>query len=361
VSTLKIGVLTFHRCINYGSYWQARCLAEALIARGHDVVILDHHSPRINLAEWKCALRPDREVASTKRDAAAHRRKMRRFFRAFDALPLSSRFPIESPGEMDPCDVVVVGSDEVWNLFHPWYGRCGLFYGDGVRTDRLVAYAASFGNYDADCGLEHDWAVKLRNFDLISVRDDNSRSIVEQAAGFAPEVVLDPCLQFPAGIGAPRLEPRTPYVALYGHGFSDAFATRVRDWATHSALPIVSIGYRNPWADEQWIAAGPHEFAGAIGSAEAVATNFFHGCVFALCNTRPFVCEASWYRGNKIRGLMAAIGGERHLLPQDASPLACGALLREPPGAGVFERIARLRERSWDYLDLALEPQVRYA
>ena len=24
-----IGVLTFHRCINYGSYWQARCLVRA--------------------------------------------------------------------------------------------------------------------------------------------------------------------------------------------------------------------------------------------------------------------------------------------------------------------------------------------
>ena len=27
------GVLTFHRCINYGSYWQARCLMEGLRRR----------------------------------------------------------------------------------------------------------------------------------------------------------------------------------------------------------------------------------------------------------------------------------------------------------------------------------------
>src|SRR5690349_8232637 len=43
-SSLKIGVLTFHRCINYGSYWQARCLVDGLRARGHDAVLLDHHS-----------------------------------------------------------------------------------------------------------------------------------------------------------------------------------------------------------------------------------------------------------------------------------------------------------------------------
>ncbi len=29
-SPLRVGVLTFHRCINYGSYWQARCLVEGL-------------------------------------------------------------------------------------------------------------------------------------------------------------------------------------------------------------------------------------------------------------------------------------------------------------------------------------------
>ena len=31
---MRVGVLTFHRCINYGSYWQARCLVEAIAARG---------------------------------------------------------------------------------------------------------------------------------------------------------------------------------------------------------------------------------------------------------------------------------------------------------------------------------------
>jgi hypothetical protein len=29
----RVGVLTFHRCINYGSYWQARCLVEGLRKR----------------------------------------------------------------------------------------------------------------------------------------------------------------------------------------------------------------------------------------------------------------------------------------------------------------------------------------
>jgi hypothetical protein len=32
---LKVRILTFHKCINYGSYWQARCRVEVLRARGH--------------------------------------------------------------------------------------------------------------------------------------------------------------------------------------------------------------------------------------------------------------------------------------------------------------------------------------
>ena len=55
---VKIGVLTFHRCINYGSYWQARCLVEGLSALGHHAELLDHASARVDRTEWRCALRP---------------------------------------------------------------------------------------------------------------------------------------------------------------------------------------------------------------------------------------------------------------------------------------------------------------
>ena len=359
---LRIGVLTFHRCINYGSYWQARCLVEGLRKLGHDAVILDHCSRRVDLAEWRCALRPDPTVEAPRRDFAALRDKMHRFFDAIAALPLSARFPIDDPQAMAPCDAVVVGSDEVWNLSHPWYGRCGAFYGDGLRTDRLVAYAASFGNYDAGGGLDPAWASKLRRFDRISVRDDNSRVLVERALGFAPEVVLDPCLQFPAEAGdGDVVAVPPPYLALYGHGFSDAFAGRIRRWAHARAIPIVSIGYRNDWADVQWLSAGPLEFARFVAGAQAVASNFFHGCVFALRNRKPFVCETTWYRGNKLRGLMASVHAEDHLLAADAAADACDALLDAPPEPRVFARIARLRERSWRYLDMALEPQAHFA
>jgi hypothetical protein len=54
-SALKVDVLTFHRCINYGSYWQARCLVEQLRSRGHEAGLLDHDRRCVRRAEVRCA------------------------------------------------------------------------------------------------------------------------------------------------------------------------------------------------------------------------------------------------------------------------------------------------------------------
>ncbi len=362
-NVLKIGVLTFHRCINYGSYWQARCLAEGLQARGHEAVILDHDSKRVNLVEWKCAFQPVLPTPVPASDRPLYREKIRKFFRVFDTLPLSPRFPLEDPSQMENYDVVVVGSDEVWNLSHPWYGCCPLFYGDGLKTQHLISYAASFGNYDASWGMHPFWADKLRNFESISVRDANSQTIIKDALGFEPEMVLDPCLQFPI-IPEDRDHEllQKPYIAVYGHNFSESFAREIRQYADSRNLPLISFGYRNDFADEQWITTDPHDFAHFMAKAEAVATNFFHGCVFALRNAKPFVCESSPYRRHKLQGLMAKIGGEHHLLPEGSDYAQYETLLSTPLNPQITQKIQQLRQTSNAYLDRALAlKQVQYA
>jgi hypothetical protein len=353
-SQRKIGVLTFHRCFNYGSYWQARCLVEGLRARGHDAVIADHDSWRINIAEWKCGLRPVLPSPVSKMDYILYGLKMLKLFHAFSLLPRSARFALENPSGMEKFDLVVVGSDEVWNLRHPWYGGCSLFFGSGVRARRLAAYAASFGNYDAAEGLEPSWANRLREFEFISVRDENSRSIIKTALGFEPELVLDPCLQFLPQPEGHRRGPQRPYVAVYGHNFSANFSRELRRWANSRGYPLVSIGYRNAWADNQWITADPHDFARFIARAEAVATNFFHGCVFALRNAKPFVCEISPYRSNKVRDLMATVGAEKHLVSKDTPAAVFDAHLSQPLEPEILHQIDCLHKTSNAYLDKAL-------
>jgi hypothetical protein len=352
---LKIGVLTFHRCINYGSYWQAKCLVEALQSLGHNATILHHNSGAVNIAEWKCAYLPTLPTPVPASDIPLYRKKIRLFFDAFGSLPLSKQFSITDPAEMEPYDVVVIGSDEVWNFSHPWYAGYPLFFGEGVRAERIISYAASFGNYPALLGMEQQWTESLYNFDMISVRDENSRALIQSSLNIEPEVVLDPCLQFPINVEERHHSNwQKPYLGLYGHNFSEIFKQEVRRWATKQQLPIISIGYRNDWADEQYIVAGPHDFAHFIKNAKAIATNFFHGCVFSLRYAKPFVCETSFYRSTKIEDLLNKIGGNQHLMTEESSSCAFDTCLGAPLDGGILKRIEKLRKRSTEFLKRGL-------
>lgn len=349
---MKIGVLTFHRCINYGSYWQARCLVEGLRAQGHDAELLDHDDPHVRRAEWNCAFQPQLPVRTPRAELRRYAAKARRFLDAFDRLPQSRRFALDRPEEAGDYDTVLIGSDEVWNFRHPWYGYKPIFFGERLKARRLASYAASFGNHDADEGIDPDWAAKLERFEALSVRDENSRRLVRAATDREPAMVLDPCLQFPPPAVA-RCDA-APYLAVYGHGFPDWFAAAMRGWAEANSRRVVSIGYRTDWADEQHIEAGPEEFSALIAGADAVATNFFHGCVFALHHQRPFACAPSAYRFNKVRDLTRAVGAERHLVTADTSAAAYEELLGEALDPAIAARIAALRYQSSAYLATAL-------
>jgi hypothetical protein len=347
---MKVGVLTFHRCINYGSYWQARCLVEGLRARGHDAELLDHDCPQVRYAEWRCAFQPQLPCRTPRSDYRRYATKARRFLAAFDRLPQSRCFPLDRPEAAGSYDAILIGSDEVWNFRHPWYGSRPIFFGEGLRAERLGSYAASFGNHDAGDGIHPDWAGRLERFAALSVRDANSRDLIAQGLGREPELVLDPCLQFELPEGACQRD----YLALYGHSFPAWFARGVRAYAAERGMPVVSIGYRNAWADEQRIEAGPEDFPALIAGAAAVATNFFHGCVFALHYRRPFVAAPSSYRRNKLRDLTALLGAERHLVDETSEAALYAELLDAPLAPVIGERIGAMRARSDRYLDQAL-------
>ena len=61
-SALKVGILTFHKCINNGSYWQARCLVEHLRSRGHAIIGAQGRLVDEDTDEGRFAALPDTPV-----------------------------------------------------------------------------------------------------------------------------------------------------------------------------------------------------------------------------------------------------------------------------------------------------------
>jgi hypothetical protein len=350
----KLGILTFHKCINYGSYWQARCLAEGLRSRGADVELLDHDCKCIRRAEVRCALQPSLPDRTPRRQLKDYAQKTRRFVRAISQLPLSKRFSLHEPEAMDEYDAIIVGSDEVWNFRHPWYGSKPIFFGDGLKADRLVSYAASFGNHSAWDGIDSEWARKLGRFSAISVRDENSWHLVRNGTSRAPEIVLDPCLQFPVAVAKQTPREKFGYALVYGHRFPAWLQHKSRQWAKRRGLQLISVGYSNDFADEQRIAADPDDFARLMAGAQAVITNFFHGCVFALLNGKPWASAPSDYRSIKIPDLAATLGAGHRLIAEDTQDSKLADLLDTPVLPEVMEKIEQARARSNAYLDAAL-------
>ncbi len=351
---MKVALLTLHRCINYGSYWQARCLLEGLRALGHDARLLDHRTPRIDRVEYRCALRPLLPLPSPAADRPAYARKVRRLAEAVDALPRTSSFSLDEPCVVEDFDAVVIGSDEMWNFHHPWFAACRLFFGEGIRARRLVAHACTFGNYPAARGLQPEWTRRLLQFDSISVRDHNSRDLLRDAAGIDCPLALDPCLQFaPAPADATPADGRL--AVLYGHSFSPWFRQAALRWARRRGVKLVSIGYRNDWADRQWLDAGPEGFAALLAGAGVVLTNFFHGSVFALRFGKPFACEDSPYRSIKVRSLLQQLDCGERLAMESAGARALADALDTPLSPVLNQRLAECREASHASLADALQ------
>jgi hypothetical protein len=350
---LKIGILTFHKCVNYGSYWQARCLVERLRARGHWVELLDHDCRCVRRAEARCALQPKLPRRTPPHELGSYAAKARRFIEAVGALPLSRRFSLHRPETAGDYDAIVVGSDEVWNFRHPWYGSKPLFFGDGLKAPRLVSYGASFGNHSAWDGIDPEWARKLGRFSALSVRDENSWHLVTSGTGREPSLVADPCLLFPqAARAAPAPDGR--YALVYGYDFPAWLKALARQWSDRTNIRLVSVGYSNDFADEQRIAAGPIEFARLMAGASAVVTNFFHGCVFALLHGKPWATAPSDYRSIKIPDLTAILGAQHRVVNQRTGDRRFADLLGMPVQPSVKAQVAELRERSDAFLDAAL-------
>lgn len=350
---MKVGVLTFHKCINYGSYWQARCLVEWLNARGHQAELMDHDCVCIRRAETRCALQPKLPRRTPAHELRNYARKTRRFIEAIGSLPLSQRFSLHRPEAAEEYDAIIVGSDEVWNFRHPWYGSKPIFFGEGLKTPRLISYAASFGNHSAWDGIHPAWARKLRGFSALSVRDENSWHLVQNAIQREAELVADPCLLFPEPARGQR-DNSPPYTLVYGHGFPSWLGKMAQHQARRAGTRLVSVGYSNDFAHEQRVAEGPLEFARLIAGASAVITNFFHGCVFALLHGKPFVTAPSEYRSIKIPDLAQTVGATHRLIDEQTSEREFTHLLETPVLPTVEHRIGKLRTRSEAYLDAAL-------
>ena len=295
---MRIGILTFHSGFNYGAFFQAYSLQKAISDLGHDCYIIDYKNFRHTYLEYRAAL--------VSKDILTFPDRLLRVFKFITAQKNLRRtkryFTIEGTA-LNQFDVIVFGSDEIWNLDNCLMGVDDVYFGKGVELPKRVSYAASFGSFsNGSDTLPREYVNYLGAFSFLSVRDNNSLHILNTSITGNSELVPDPTFlydvlekrQFPQRLQGVR------YLALYATEISDHLKEDIIAFSREKKIKIVAIGYGKEWADMNLVNLGPFEFLGAISNATFIFTNMFHGTIFSILSEKQFCIELSGYRQNKF-------------------------------------------------------------
>ena len=350
-SSHRVGIITFHRALNYGAVLQAYALQQTIAGYGHSCDIIDYvsilNSPAHDLFRYypsRYNLKYNLNTLSNIRSHVLLRWRFARFLK--NRLSLSR--PCHSHHDLcalaDSYQTFVTGSDQVWNpaMMHP--NSLGAYFLDFPVRSRRVAYAPSFGVSEVDSSKRLKLTEYLRKFDHLSVREASGCNIVKEMIGREVPHVLDPTLFLSAaaydGILTQNNFPE-PYILVYPMEMSEELIHLAIALRQRLKLPLIAIVpiYHDPqkflFADKIVFDAGPLEFLGWLKNARFVCTNSFHGTVFSIIFKKTFLNLAHSLWNSRSYSLLEKLGlldrqfahadqlkSENHLLlPIDYQPV----------------------------------------
>lgn len=307
---MKIGILTFHSQLNYGGVLQCWALQTALEKMGHEVKIIDRWLDPKNetlrgfvFSGWKSYVLFLRDVLCLNGvfSTLLRSRKTRHFI---DKNLEISNFHFwqwrEAPKTLG-VDMLVVGSDQVWNSFGAKDPSVYLL--KDAPCIKAIAYAASLGMREIAEAKRAMYIEGLRRFDKISVREESARRIIS-GLGFIADKVADPVLLLEkddwnriscASIDEKPEERLICYFisARMEMCYDDLFRFAC-ETGSFVEVYLASTGemrrltlsrkLRSLFGGrvKMRLCAGPAEFLSALRSSDNVLTDSFHAVMFSL-------------------------------------------------------------------------------
>lgn len=306
----KVGILSMQRIKNYGSFLQAYALKKMIESIGHDVEFVDYHvnEPLIKddnknniITKGIHTLLSDGKLLH-KIQYIHHKNKFAKKY--FDLLELS-----KEPNYNPKLDVLVIGSDEVFNCIqkNKNVGYSLELFGKNSNSNKLVTYAASFGNTTLEkirkYNKQNELSELLNKFDTISVRDNNSGNIISSITNIEPIFNLDPVLVYDymgSCSKVPNIDLKEKYMILYAYSgrITKKEAKIIKKYCDENKVKIYSIGGVQPYADK-FIDCSPFEVLAFFKKAEFIITDTFHGTIFSIINNKRFATLVRKSSGNE--------------------------------------------------------------
>ena len=297
---MKVGILTFHRPINYGAYLQSFALSNHLHTIFPDIEfeIVDYIAPRekkniylnvLRTVKWYGISAGVKEIT-----------KIRVFKSALEYLPLSKEyFCTENLDELysyidGKYDMLLIGSDAVFNWNQN--GFPSAFIPVYNFTIPVVTYAASVHGleyYDVEKEKIGDCKFAFSNLSFIGVRDENTERFVKFCDETLkpihccdPTVIMDYDALYSIKhrkldeiSKAYNIDLSKQYIVMMLE--NQEIAKEVYDRYSKE-YTIISLFKKNKYSDMFLYDLTPVEWALVLKYAKLVVTNYFHGTLVSL-------------------------------------------------------------------------------
>lgn len=333
---MKIGIVTAFNAVNYGGFCQAFALQETLKEMGYsDIYMLKHNS--LAYMKWRMIA-----LTTYKIKKIPFQFKLSLgYFKAWKNFTATNK--------KKGYDLIIVGSDEMWNLKNKTMKSLPIFFGEGLSSKRYVTYAVSANNTTSDdVGKQRDIQKWLQKFAMISVRDTGAYEAYKPFVNKEIQLTLDPTLLLDLNKYA-VLPDIKDYILVYTYSFKPFMIERVKEYAKRVNKRIVVAGFDFPWAD-YCVPADPFEFLGYIKNSSMVITDTFHGTVLSIALRKQFMTFAD--HKVKVRKILEQL----NLMSRNISNVE---VISEVASQTIdYKQIEKqlngLREHSLDYLRKAI-------
>lgn len=364
-----IGILSMQKVINYGSFLQAYALKNTLNNLGVDkVTFIDIKAGRIlpGLEVGTKKEKISRFLGIIKKVLTKSPKKTKELIRYRKEYPKSIKncwklLGIDKPESENNYDLIVIGSDEVFNCCNASdWGFSPQLFGEVKPLVPVVSYAASFGSTTVDqirkYNLESEIARLLSNFKYISVRDNNSFKIVKYLTKKNPLIHIDPVLlyNFQKEIEEYEEIPLSNYIIVYtypGRIKDKNEIQAITDFAKKYDKKICTIMCSYDWAEELIVPNSPFGVLKWFKMADFVITDTFHGTIFSIITKRQFATLIRESNMNKISSLL-----ELFDLKQSATSDTLEQILTTSINYSIVDnKLSRLRLDAEEYLKTVIQ------
>lgn len=322
---MEIGIVTYHRALNYGAVMQSLALRYVLQEMGHKVYYVDYW-PEYHRESF--ALFPKKKFwefnilqkAKFLLNLIMHFNSKKRRIDNFEKFFQIHIYPYCRPID-DSFDVVIYGSDQIWRKQRALGSYNPFYFGENnIKTKHHISYAASMGilpDNDADRLKVKELVAHL---DRISVREEGLRQLLISLGYKDVTLSLDPTLL----LGSEKwnnyltIEPYTgeKYALMYIMS-SNAFDMKeVKKFTDSKGLKLIVLqgNATSKETETNITSAGPYEFIQLIKNAEYVFSVSFHGLAFSIIYGKQFFTSFK-YNSERASSLLNQFGLSDRLLP----------------------------------------------